>query len=116
MKALPLCGLLLFGLFGLSVAAQERSERFDRDPGWDAHNNRIQVPTPRTIKQDFGYSQTDHAGAGPGEMGGFISPAAEPAFYAKKIPSKTFDDVLSASGTLACSGRKFHALIGFFNA
>jgi hypothetical protein len=96
--------------------AEERTEHFDRDPGWDGHNNRSAVPRPRTVRQDFGFSNTAHAGGKPGEMGGFISPAAEPAYYAKKLPARTFEDTLSASGTLACTGRRFHALIGFFNA
>jgi hypothetical protein len=92
----------------------ERTERFDRDPGWESRNNRSAVP--RTIRQDFGFSHTAHAGGKRGELGGFITPAAEPAFYAKKLPALTFNDPLSASGTLACTGQEFHALIGFFNA
>src|SRR5579884_2661997 len=107
-------------IVALSVAwpalAAERTERFDRDPHWDGHNQRATSPRPRTIRQDFGYSRSAHAGGKSGEIGGFISPAAEPAYYAKKIPAKTFGDALSASGTLACTGRKFHVLIGFFNA
>ena len=49
-------------------------------------------------------------------MGGFITPAAEPAYYAKRIPRATFADRLSASGTLACTGGDFHALLSFFQA
>ncbi len=98
------------------AAAEERTERFDKDPGWDGSNNRPTKSEPRTIKQDFGYSKTANAGRAAGEIGGFLSAAAEPAYYAKKIPSKTFADPLSVSGTLACDGRPFHALIGFFNA
>jgi hypothetical protein len=95
------------------LLAEERTQHFDRDPGWDGHNNRL--AQPRTIKQDFGYSKTRHTGA-PGEVGGFITPAAEPACYARKIRPATFDDALTASGTLACTGRNFHVLVGFFNA
>lgn len=97
-----------------SSRSYERTERFDRDPGWDRQNN--QSVKPRTIRQDFGFSRTAHAGGKPGEMGGFITPAAEPAYYAKKLAAKTFKDRLTASGTLACTGSAFHALIGFFNA
>jgi hypothetical protein len=92
----------------------ERTERFDRDPAWERHNN--QSVKPRSIRQDFGFSPTAHAGGKRGEMGGFITPAAEPAYYAKKLPAKSFKDPLTASGTLACTGQAFHALIGFFNA
>jgi hypothetical protein len=98
------------------VAAAERTEHFDQDPGWDGHNNRATSPAPRTVRQDFGYSRTDHFGASPGEIGGFITPAAEPAYYAKKIPERTFRDGLSASGKILCAGREFHVLLGFFNA
>ena len=52
----------------------------------------------------------------PGEIGGLITPAAEPAYYAKPIPKRTFNDPLSAAGRLVCAGREFHVLVGFFNA
>lgn len=109
------CGAVAVGLFGLAFAA-ERTEHFDTDPGWHGHNNRATTPPPREVRQDFGYSRTSHCGSAPGEIGGFISPAAEPAFYARKIPERTFSDVLSASGKLFCEGREFHLLLGFFNA
>jgi hypothetical protein len=104
----------LLALLPVSVFAEERTERFDKDPGWDGHNNR--AAAPRTVTQDFGYSKTNHTGSGPGEIGGFLSSAAEPAYYARKLPERTFDDPLTASGTLACDGRPCHALVGFFNA
>jgi hypothetical protein len=98
------------------TTAEERTQHFDRDPRWEGHNNRSMTPAPREVRQDFGFSNTSHAGGKPGEIGGFITPAAEPAYYAKKLEAKTFEDSLTASGTLACTGRRFHALIGFFNA
>jgi WD40 repeat protein len=103
--------------FSRCILAAERSETFDKDPGWDEHNNRSKSPEPQKIRQDFGYSATSHAGgAVSGEMGGFIQPAAEPAYYAKTIPQRTFNDALSASGKVVCAGQQFHALLGFFNA
>src|SRR2546430_13816158 len=99
-----------------AAAAAERTERFDKVPAWHAHNNRATTPEPRAIRQDFGYSPTAHAGGAPGEMGGFITPAAEAAYYAKEIPNQTFDDPLSAAGKLVCAGRQFHVLVAFFNA
>ncbi len=108
--------VLLAVVLAGSVTADERTERFDRDPGWDGHNNRAEKPTARTVRQDFGFSRSSHAGGKLGELGGFISPAAEPAYYAKKIATKTFDDALTASGTLACTGQPFHVVVGFFNA
>src|SRR5687767_14215002 len=71
--------------------AGERVERFDRDPGWDAHNNRSPTPEPRPIRQDFGYSRTSRAGAVPGEVSGFITPAAETAYYGNPVSERTLD-------------------------
>jgi hypothetical protein len=96
--------------------AKERTEHFDKDPGWDGHNNRSKTPDKRTVRQDFGYSRTNRAGGQVGEIGGFITAAAEPAYYAKRIEPKTFKDPLSASGRLNCQGKQFHVLVGFFNA
>jgi hypothetical protein len=42
-------------------------------------------------------------------------PAAEPAYYAKKLPTQTFNDVLTASGMLMVEKGAGHTLIGFFN-
>src|SRR5262249_47101038 len=98
------------------VAAAERVEHFDQDPGWEGRNNRATTPEPRTVRQDFGYSRTAHAGGQPGEVGGLITPAAEPAYYAKPLTARGLDVPLTASGRLACRGRQFHALVGFFNA
>ena len=100
----------------LAARAEERTERFDADPRWDGLNHRSTASEPRRIRQDFGYGRTTHASSAGGEIGGFISAAAEPAYYAKKIKDRSFDEPLSASGTLACDGQPFHALIGFFNA
>jgi hypothetical protein len=108
--------------FGLIVAAgifrQDglRTQSFDQDPDWDGHQNRLAEKVSREVKQDFGWSRTAHAGGASGEVGGLVSPAWEPAYYAKKIPATTFDQRLTASGTLNCTGRKFHVLLGFFNS
>ncbi|MEX2119730.1 MAG: hypothetical protein WD847_09060 [Pirellulales bacterium] len=99
------------------LAAEERRESFDRDPHWDGLNHRSEGPEPRRVEQDFGYSPTNHAGGkAAGEIGGLVTPDAKAAWYAKKIPTATFDDRLTASGTLACTGRHFNALLGFFNS
>ena len=114
-RAIGIC-CLASCLAALLSSAEDRGERFDRDPGWDGHNNHAASPEPRVIKQDFGYSRTAHAGGTTGEIGGFLCPAAEPAYYAKVIPAATLDDELTASGTLAMEGSPTHALVGFFNA
>jgi hypothetical protein len=100
-----------------ALLAEERTERFDRDPGWHGYNNRSEAFAPRKITQDFGYSSTRHAGGeAAGEMGGIVTPAAEAAWYAKVIPSASFEDKLTASGKFAYASGPGHLLIGFFNA
>lgn len=102
--------------FSAAACGEERSEHFDRDPGWEAHNNRPAMPVDRLIKQDFGYEPSSHhVGDLPGEIGGLLTPAAEPAYYAKKIPQRTIADKLSASGKFAFDGQGTHFLLGFFN-
>ncbi len=99
------------------LIAVQKYESFDRDPGWEEHNNRGQLTGCRTTRQDFGYSpNTNHAGGDKGEMGGFVQPAADLAYYAKVLPTKTFGDVLSASGTLCLSDdyARGHVTLGFF--
>jgi len=94
-----------------------KTETFDADPGWDGRNNRATDPGPRQIVQDFGFSSSSsNAGGAAGEIGGFIMPAGEPAFYAKVITPRSFNDPLSASGVLNVPQGSGHTLIGFFNA
>ncbi|MFM7148857.1 MAG: hypothetical protein ACKO23_03345, partial [Gemmataceae bacterium] len=90
----PELGLALAFILG-SVWAAEKTERFDKDPKWEGHQNRSTAFGPRLVKQDFGYSKTAHAGGKPGEIGGTITPDAEPAYYARKIPKKNLRDPLT---------------------
>jgi len=61
-----------------------KTETFDVDPGWDGRNNRATDPAPRQIVQNFGFiGSSSNAGGSAGEIGGFITPAGEPAFYGK---------------------------------
>ena len=94
-----------------------KNEAFDADPGWDGRNNRATDPAPRTIVQNFGFSSsTSNAGGPAGEIGGFITPAGEPAFYGKIVTPASFDDSLTASGILNVPAGGGHTLIGFFNS
>ncbi len=112
-----LCIVLTLLAIPVMGRAEERTERFDADPHWDGLNHRALVPEPQQIVQDFGYSPTQHAGGSDaGEIGGWTTPAAEPAYYAQPIAEATFDDRLSLSGKLNCTGRQFHVLVGFFNS
>jgi len=111
---------LLLGAHAVApIADRMKTETFDRDPGWDHANNRPadRGDQPVTIRQDFGFSAgTAHAGGKPGEIGGFLTAAAEPAYYAKVMPERTFDQPLSASGTISLADGGTHLLLGFFNA
>ena len=101
-----------------STGTGTKTENFDNDPGWVGVNFRsAQSGTPRTIRQDFGFSpNTHHAGGrSPGEIGGYVSPAGEAAFYAKSLPELTLDQPLTASGTLSLDKGGTNILLGFFN-
>ena len=102
---------------GPRLVAEERHESFDKKPAWESLNNRPAANTTRPVKQDFGFSTTHHAqGQRPGELGGFIHPAAQPAYYGKAIPLQNLNQKLTASGLVNCTGRQFHVLVGFFNS
>src|SRR5690349_21209310 len=78
-----------------------KTESFDKDPGWEGHNNHVVPGRVPTVTQDFGYSKTNVAGKAAGELGGRVTRASEPAYYADKIGPVTLDDKLGASGTFA---------------
>ena len=105
------------GVANLAPAAQ-RAQSFDTDPGWTGANNRVIPEIIPTVKQDFGYSATNFAGKDGGEMGGLVTRASEPAFYADKISPRTLDDKLNASGTFALTHTSGGGGIffGFFRA
>jgi hypothetical protein len=98
--------------------ATTKTETFDTDPGWEGHNNHIVPERVPTVKQDFGYSKTKYVGKAAGELGGQVTRAAEPAYYADKIGPVTLDDKLSASGTFALTKTTAGGGIffGFFRA
>ncbi len=103
-------------MFALVAAPGGAVESFDRDPGWDALNNRPGGDIGVTREQAFGYSRSAHAGGQPGEIGGRVERTFTPAYYAKPIPEKTLNDRLEASGRFSvtqCDGGG--VLVGWFN-
>lgn len=96
----------------------QKSETFDKDPGWEGHNNRIVPEKAQMVKQNFGYSATHFAGKNKGEVGGVIQRSTTPASYAAKIRPKTLDDKLTASGSFAVTASQPGAgvFFGFFNS
>ncbi|MEQ1859769.1 MAG: hypothetical protein ABMA13_07535 [Chthoniobacteraceae bacterium] len=104
---------------GAAEPPKLKTESFDRNPGWEEHNNHIVPKKPLMVKQDFGYSETHFAGTGAGEMGGVIQRATRHASYAATLtPAKTLDDKLTASGTFAITKSSPGAgvFFGFFNS
>jgi len=106
-------------------AAQEptetllKTETFDRDPGWEGLSNRMEAKEGHTITQDFGYSpKTSFAGGKPGEIGGRVTRTPRLAYYAAKLPARTLNDRLSASGafTFTETGGSCGVFVGWFNA
>src|SRR5690242_16939363 len=98
---------------------QLKSEHFDKDPGWEAHNNRIAPKNPRRIKQNFGYSATNFAGEKPGEIGGRVERGSVGMSFVEKIAPLTLNDLISASGTFALKsidGGNGGFLFGFLNS
>jgi hypothetical protein len=89
-----------------------KHESFDHDPHWDTRNNQITPKRVVTVTQDFGYRTTHFAGTNAGEMGGTVTRAFVPAFYADKFAPKTLNDKLTASGSFALTAS--HASAGFF--
>ena len=100
-----------------TCAGEERRQSFDREPDWVAVRNRTPRSLPKKVRQDFGFSPTRHArGTAEGELGGWITPAAEAAYVAKPIAPRTLQEPLSAAGTFLAEGRQFHVLLGFFHS
>lgn len=95
-----------------------KTERFDRDPGWEGFNNRVVPQRIPTVTQGFGYSPTNFAGATKGEIGGQVTRSTTPAYYADRIAVKTLNDRLSASGTFALTATSGNSAVffGWFNA
>src|SRR4051812_46208554 len=76
-------------------------EHFDKDPLWDGWQNRIKPREGKPVEQEFGFRATNFAGKQQGEIGGTIWRDSKVAWYADKIPAKTLNEKLHASGTFA---------------
>jgi hypothetical protein len=95
-----------------------KTDAFDRDPEWDAVNNRIVPEKKLIVTQDFGYSETNIAGGDEGEIGGRVQRSTKPAYYAAELKPVSLEDKLTASGTFAVVGSEGGAglFFGFFNS
>lgn len=115
-----IAGLLIFPAdsAGQEQKAIIKSESFDRDPGWEGHNNHLVPKDIPTITQDFGYSETNIASKNKGELGGKIIRCSMPCYYAAPVAGKTLNDKLTASGTFALKGAAGSSgvFFGWFNS
>jgi hypothetical protein len=97
-----------------------KQEHFDADPAWDGLNNRLKLEAKDlpVVDEDFGYSPTQFAGGAKGEIGGKIWRSVTPAHYADKIPPKTLNDKLTASGRFTFTDMASNGGLwfGWFNA
>src|SRR5437867_12867574 len=89
-SALSLLGTTFLILLAIARADDQsksllKTEHFDRDPGWEGHNNRIAPKVVKAVQQDFGYSATNLAGKADGEIGGTIWRSPTRASYAARI-------------------------------
>jgi hypothetical protein len=82
-------------------SVQLKTEHFDKDPQWEGWGNRATPRNPKVVEQNFGYKTTNFAGKEKGEIGGTLWRDSTKAWYADKIPAKTLNERLSASGTFA---------------
>jgi len=91
---------------------------FDSDPDWDSFRNRLLPDPPPRVRQDFDRRSTNFAkGRTQGEVGGWIQRSITPAYFAKSIAEKSFNDKLTASGTFAVTHAEGGSgmLFGWFN-
>src|SRR5262249_10890956 len=95
-----------------------KTESFDRDPGWEGHNNRLLPIELPSVTQDFAYSETHIASTKKRELGGKVVRCMTPCYYAARIEPRTLKDKLGASGTFALKGAAGSSgvFFGWFNS
>lgn len=112
---LALVGSVAFSLLS-TARAGEKTETFDKDPGWDGYRNVATDVPLRKVKQDFGYKSSNPLSREGGAIGGLITPTGEKAWYLLSVPELTFDQPFSASGRFLYDSGKGHLLVGFFHS
>jgi hypothetical protein len=95
-----------------------RSEDFAHEPKWEAAGNRrTYQATDVGGAHDFGFSNTNHAGGQPGEIGGSFWRGGPYAYYADRVGLLTLNDRLEASGrvVLAAGAPDSDMYLGWFS-
>src|SRR5437762_7774292 len=103
-----------FGLFNLQLYHQSidlfmsdlevNGHKVDlsKDPGWEAQGNRVQFAEQDFQRENFGFSETNFAGEGIGELGGSVCrvepPEALHGYYGDDIGQLSLDDPIAFSG------------------
>jgi len=94
-------------------------EDFGRDPAWRGEQNDA-LYEERVVRpyHDFGFSDTNHAGGKPGEIGGNIFRDERPAYYAANTGALSLETSLTASGRIAFrnAGSDSGIKIGWFDS
>src|SRR5690242_14593400 len=80
-KVLPGVFGVVMAVAGVASGQGMKVEHFDRDPGWEGVRNRTMPAEAPVMVQDFGYSSTNVAGKGMGEMGGDVCRSVTPTYY-----------------------------------
>jgi hypothetical protein len=97
-----------------------RKQDFARDPGWDGDNNRVEYTASDVGgAQNFGYSDTNHAGGHRGEAGGvFWRAESNWGYYADRVGPLSLDQRLEASGkvVLVAGAPDADMALGWFRA
>lgn len=108
---------LVRAAMGQTANAGMKTEHFDHDPGWEGFNNHAHPARVRQVVQDFGYSAGE-AGKQSAEIGGRVTRASQPAYYAEALAPKTLKDKLNASGIfrLTASSAGSGVFFGWFNS
>jgi len=111
--------------FSLSMAdLNVNGQRIDlsKDPGWQGYFNRVQFVEQDFQRQDFGFSETNWAGEGIGEIGGtfYRVETDDPGFgyYADNVGTLTLEDPIHCEGNICFprGGTDGAMFFGFFNA
>lgn len=96
----------------------QRTETFSTDPNWEEFQNRRLPKELPTVKQDFGYQTSNHAGGtSPGEIGGRVQRSTTPAAYYLPTEPLSLEVPFSASGRFSvrnCEGGS-GVMIGWFH-
>jgi hypothetical protein len=81
------------------LATDGRALDLSKDPGWDAIGNRAAHSRTTGGENDFGFTNTDHAGGKPGEIGGAMWRTGKRwGYYADRVGPLSLDERMEARG------------------